>query len=167
MLHEQYVFYLDLMENSEIVLEREIKTQQMMLKTVTELLQHLPNSSTLVIQMSSCLSRFVGGLIYMLSQAFELIGFLQYPGGASLQQCLLCTNFYGLPSYLLQHLQKVAAHRSENGMDVLETVPITSVVSDSDFLLFLRKTNENLLKSFVTTVIKHEREVHGIEAPPI
>ncbi|XP_063424264.1 cap-specific mRNA (nucleoside-2'-O-)-methyltransferase 2-like [Mytilus trossulus] len=151
--------YLDIFNTST---ETDITSQKTLLKKLTKMFQVLPKENTVLIQMPTCLTRFTAGIIYLLSSCFQKVGFLTQPGKESLLQMLICYKYSGVSDFLLEHCcHLVDEHISKDSKSanvLLETVPILSLINDPEFVQFLMNSNENLLKSYITTIVSNVKQ---------
>ncbi|CAG2220323.1 AFT [Mytilus edulis] len=151
--------YLDIFNTST---ETDITSQRTLLKKLTKMFQVLSKENTVLIQMPSCLTRFTAGIIYLLSSCFQKIGFLPQPGKESLLQILICYKYAGVSHFLLEHcchlVDEQNSKDSKSANVLLETVPILSLINDPEFVQFLMNSNENLLKSYITTIVSNVKQ---------
>ncbi|XP_060074708.1 cap-specific mRNA (nucleoside-2'-O-)-methyltransferase 2-like [Ylistrum balloti] len=100
------VFYVDVTTDSYCG-EMEILFQNALLSWTQIVLKKLRMTDSLIIRMSSCLTRFSAGIIYMIGHCFSRIGFLQDTDGTRLHNLLVCEEYTGSPVLVLQQLELV------------------------------------------------------------
>ncbi|XP_033732566.1 cap-specific mRNA (nucleoside-2'-O-)-methyltransferase 2-like [Pecten maximus] len=100
------VFYVDVTTDSYCG-EMEILSQPSLLSWTQTLLKTLRMTDSLIVRMSSCLTRFTAGVVYLLGHCFSKIGFLQDTDGTRLQQLLICEEYTGTPVLVLQQLEVI------------------------------------------------------------
>lgn len=151
--------YLDIFNTTT---ETDITSQKNLLKKLMKMFQVLSKENTVLIQMPTCLTRFTAGIVYLLSSCFQKVGFLPQPGKESLLQMLICYKYSGVSHFLLEHcchlVDEQNSKDSKSANALLETVPILSLINDPEFVQFLMNSNENLIKSYVTTIVSNVRQ---------
>lgn len=110
------IFYVDV-TSDHYCGEMEILSQPTLLSWTQLLLKKLRTTDSVILRISSCLTRFTAGLIYLLGNCFCKIGFLQDTDGTRLEQLLICEEYTGAPNEVLQQLEAIQAKFDSTRME--------------------------------------------------
>lgn len=121
------VYYVDVTVDTYCG-EMEILSQDSFLSWIQTLLLKLKMTDTLMVRMSSCLTRFTAGLVYMVGHCFAKIGILRDVDGTSFQQTLICDDYTGSPAWVLQQLEAIRTNMTDTKNDnVIQMCPLDSI----------------------------------------
>lgn len=134
----------------------ELAASSTLISLCSESLKTLPTGGTLVIVMFDCLTRTSVGMLYILHKLFKQISFSKPV--CSLESCtrvLVCTEFTGCESNILDHLQ-CALDRASNALPDQQLLQITGIscLFEKQFLHFICQTNDQILSSRLLRLAK-------------
>ncbi|OWF49722.1 cap-specific mRNA (nucleoside-2'-O-)-methyltransferase 2-like [Mizuhopecten yessoensis] len=121
---DNIIFYVDI-TTDKYCGEMEILSQCTLLSWTHTLLKKLKMADSLIVRMSTCLTRFTAGIVYMMGHSFSRIGFLQDTDGTRVQQLLICEEYAGGPVRVLKQLDAIQEKLENIGK---ESIPQTSTM---------------------------------------
>ncbi|KAL3871621.1 hypothetical protein ACJMK2_039608 [Sinanodonta woodiana] len=154
------VYVEDATHQSRKGMQTELQIQKKILSILINSLKNLQRNNSLIIKMSTSLTRISAGLIFLFSRCFKEIGFHPLPLVEHLEQYLVCWQFSRCPEHIIDHLVHVMQRLEavdDSGMAILEVVPIVTILQDFHFTQFLTKVNNRLMKRYITEVVEKER----------
>ena len=75
---------------------------------------------------------------------------------------LICYKYTGVSNFLLEHccylVDKNCVKDDNSNSVLLETVPILSLLADVEFTYLLTRSNETLIKSYITDIVQKMKQ---------
>ncbi|KAK3600348.1 hypothetical protein CHS0354_015944 [Potamilus streckersoni] len=154
------VYFEDATNQSRQGLQTELQIQKNVLSILIHSLKNLQRKNSLIIKMSTCLTRISAGLIFLFSRCFAEIGFHPLIAIDHLEQYLVCWQYSRCPDHIIDHLVHVMQRledSDDSGMTILEVVPVVTILQDFHFTQFLTKVNNDFMKRYITEVVEKEK----------